>query len=172
MSRIDRPVATAASKSAVGSRINTASAPQELRDVAESASEAAKAPPPPTPLPEAPTSPEVTVKWLLPLAEGVLPLIQGNRHVVQLKEMQQNGVNVSGRAASFGPEHSPEAQGMFDGAIDGDNFEISVYWDAKSVGVYRGTINPRGRVEGVTFDRFRPEATTSFYGNYLLVPAV
>ena len=42
------------------------------------------------------------------------------------------------------------------GSIAGDSFEITAYWKNGSVGVYRGTVDAHGGLEGTTYDRSHP----------------
>ncbi|MDB6163899.1 MAG: hypothetical protein JWL98_1331 [Xanthomonadaceae bacterium] len=61
--------------------------------------------------------------------------------------------------------------GSVDGTVDGDAFKVNAYWDNGTIGVYTGTINPQGRIEGVTYDRQHPDTKASWYSDRTLTCA-
>ena len=54
------------------------------------------------------------------------------------------------------------------GSIAGDSFEITAYWKNGSVGVYRGTVDAHGGLEGTTYDRSHPESSSHWYSERTL----
>ena len=50
-----------------------------------------------------------------------------------------------------------------DGAIDGDSFEVTAYWDNGTTGLYTGKVGSRGRVEGTTYDKQHPQTMAHWY---------
>jgi hypothetical protein len=59
-------------------------------------------------------------------------------------------------------------RGSADGTLTGNAFEVTVYWSRDSIGVYRGTINPQGRIEGTTHDRMNPRSMASWFSEQTL----
>jgi hypothetical protein len=53
--------------------------------------------------------------------------------------------------------------GQVDGSVSGSAIRFTVFWDANSVGVYTGTIDGNGRIEGSTYDRNAPQNRATWY---------
>jgi hypothetical protein len=66
------------------------------------------------------------------------------------------GVTVSG-------EDQTVHHGDVDGTVRGDSYEVHVYWDNRSVGVYTGKISPGGRIEGEVYGKENPSVKVSWY---------
>jgi len=54
------------------------------------------------------------------------------------------------------------------GSIAGNSLEITAYWKNGSVGVYRGTVDAHGGLEGTTYDRSHPESSSHWYSERTL----
>lgn len=79
--------------------------------------------------------------------------------IVSVK-LRQDGVAVSGTATFTGTTKKEEGglfgsfgekgliHGTVDGTVQGDQFDVKIYWSNKTVGIYEGTIRPSGRIEG------------------------
>ena len=82
--------------------------------------------------------------------------------------LQQNGTELHGTASyttSDCWETATCPRATIDGSIHGDDFEVTAYWSAQSIGVYKGKLGPQGRIQGDTFDRQHPESTAKWYSN-------
>lgn len=55
--------------------------------------------------------------------------------------------------------------GSVDGAVVGDAFEITSFWNNGTIGVYSGRIGQQGRMEGSTYDRQHPQVTARWYSD-------
>jgi hypothetical protein len=110
---------------------------------------------------------EVCTQWNL---NGTLNIHQSNGFVVELITTQRGnelkGTAKTGHVPKSGPltGSDPVFQGgNFDGKVRNNEFQVTVYWSANSIGVYSGKINERGRIEGNTHDRLHPESTATWY---------
>ncbi len=61
-----------------------------------------------------------------------------------------------------------KARGSADGSITGSSFQVTVYWNNQTIGVYQGGINPQGRIDGVTYDRWHPNSKAKWYSETLM----
>jgi len=60
-------------------------------------------------------------------------------------------------------------KGSVDGTVSGSRFELNVYWPTnRAVGVYVGTIGPRGRIEGTTHDKLAPKNRATWFSDSLM----
>jgi hypothetical protein len=101
--------------------------------------------------------------------------ISGDWHLVQTNgadvsvKIQQDGQNLRGSADFWpGPKSGGgRIRGDLDGSIEGNDLEFTVYWSqaGDSIGVYKGSINPRGRMEGSTYDRMNPRSTAVWHSS-------
>jgi hypothetical protein len=81
-------------------------------------------------------------------------------------EIQQDGNNLrgSGLGLNWSDDDSyGKMEGTLDGSIEEDDFEFTVYWSRDVIGVYKGSINSRGRLEGSTYDRMNPKSTALWH---------
>ncbi|MGH6825546.1 hypothetical protein [Methyloceanibacter sp.] len=94
---------------------------------------------------------------------GSWTIEQTNGFLVDLK-LQQDGNDLRG-TASFTTSATDTGTGNLDGSIDGNSIQITIYWGGRSgaIGEYKGTINPRGRLEGDTFDRMNPVSRAGWH---------
>jgi len=53
--------------------------------------------------------------------------------------------------------------GSVDGIVTGDRVDFTIYWSDATIGAYSGTINPRGRITGLTFDKTNPSSQANWY---------
>ena len=92
-------------------------------------------------------------------ASGIWKLIQSNKTYVVVN-LKQSGDVINGyaHAYDFGKTLGyHKLEGKVDGTIKGNRFSVQIYWKGqKSVGVYKGEIEPSGRINGPCYDRFDP----------------
>jgi len=55
--------------------------------------------------------------------------------------------------------------GSVDGTIKGDNFDVTVYWNNGTTGVYTGKVGPQGRIEGSAYDKLHPQTTAIWHSD-------
>jgi hypothetical protein len=55
--------------------------------------------------------------------------------------------------------------GSADGAINGDSFDVTVYWDNDTIGEYTGRVDPFGRLTGTTIDKNNPHSVAAFHSD-------
>ena len=79
--------------------------------------------------------------------------------------LRQSGSSLVGFA-----EHANRSSA--DGFLKDNKFVVTAYWSVNSIGVYEGSINSQGRVEGITYDRLHPHIKVGFYSPNLLTCAV
>jgi hypothetical protein len=102
-------------------------------------------------------------KWRVPPYFGVQ---QGNGWSTGF-HLTQNGTELQGRARAYKywiksiliaqlPDGA-QIEGSADGTLIGDHFDLNVYWSGTSVGVYHGTVNAQGRIDGTTYDRLHTD---------------
>ena len=48
-------------------------------------------------------------------------------------------------------------EGSVDGSINGNSIELTVYWDDRKTGLYKGTITAQGRLQGSSYQQDDPE---------------
>ncbi len=51
------------------------------------------------------------------------------------------------------------------GKINGNSFELTVYWSDNAIGVYNGQVGPQGLIVGTTFDKNNPQSTAQWHSN-------
>ncbi len=87
-------------------------------------------------------------------------------------QLQQNGQSLQGTAESalFAQRQYIKNRGSADGSITSSRFQVTVYWrNSKAVGVYEGGINPQGRIDGTTYDRWNPNSRAAWYSDVLMI---
>ncbi|WP_246669583.1 MULTISPECIES: hypothetical protein [unclassified Bradyrhizobium] len=109
---------------------------------------------------------------------GGWTLIQTNDTAVSLT-LQETKTGLSGSAkfghyvndnfflchiGSCGKEYVG-SQGSAVGTVNGDAFDLSIYWDNNAIGVYTGRIGPQGLIVGTTFDKNDPRTTAQWHSN-------
>jgi hypothetical protein len=57
------------------------------------------------------------------------------------------------------------AKASVDGALNGDSFKVTAYWDDGTTGIYTGTIGPQGRIEGSTYDAQHPQSMANWHSD-------
>ena len=105
---------------------------------------------------------EVCSHWTL---AKTMILQQSNGYNVKLEGHQQ-GDELHGKAITT-QTGTVAGWGTYDGKTRGHEVEISVYWGPNSIGVYKGRINERGRIQGSTHDRRHPDQTATWYSDEL-----
>lgn len=55
--------------------------------------------------------------------------------------------------------------GSVDGTIKGDDFNVTVYWNNGTTGVYTGKVGPQGRIEGSAYDKLHPQTTAIWHSD-------
>jgi hypothetical protein len=75
--------------------------------------------------------------------------------------LSQNGKTVSGTAyhESLKDRHRNLVLGRVSGTMQGDTFEVQITWAGGGAGIYRGTVNQRGVLDGTTYDMNNPSST-------------
>lgn len=98
-------------------------------------------------------------------------------------DLQQKGTVITGRArhdidkkngssapmGSFGEIGT--VRGTVDGTVEGDSFAVKIYWDNNTIGVYKGTIRPSGKIEGKGYNQATPRAKVNWYSDTRMVCA-
>ncbi len=86
-------------------------------------------------------------------------------------DLQQSGSEIQGSAAwshlgdpgiFLGSKDTVFVNGSVDGTINGDVFEVTVYWNNDTIGVYSGKVGPQGRILGTTADKMNPHSVASW----------
>ena len=79
-------------------------------------------------------------------------------------DLQQSGTELQGKASA---RHSQSSwnHGSADGTINGNSFDLNVYWNGGVIGVYAGRIGPQGRIEGWTYDKVDPSSSGRWFSN-------
>ena len=71
--------------------------------------------------------------------------------------LQQTGTELQGSARYryYDEDRSRfvDVSASVDGAINGDSFEVTAYWNNGTTGLYTGKIGPQGRIQGSTYDK-------------------
>ena len=97
-------------------------------------------------------------------ATGEFTFVQTNGYNPTFK-LNQTGSDIHGTAGYphyYNPNSAPVTASV-DGYIQGDNFEVTAYWNNGTAGVYSGRIGGRGRIEGSTYDKRHPDAMARWY---------
>lgn len=61
--------------------------------------------------------------------------------------------------------HFVDVSASVDGAINGDSFEVTAYWNNGTTGLYTGKIGLGGRIEGSTYDKQHPQVMANWYSD-------
>ena len=108
---------------------------------------------------------DVSGKWTLTQGTFLIRIdLQQNGKVVTGDAIHNAKVNAQGQMFGAGQD----VTGSVDGTVEGDKFNVQIYWPDNLVGVYRGTIGPQGRVEGITYDKAKPSVNASWYSNRVM----
>ncbi len=51
------------------------------------------------------------------------------------------------------------------GTLNGNAFELTIYWSDNAIGVYSGVVGPQGLIVGSTFDRNNPRSTAQWHSD-------
>ena len=98
-------------------------------------------------------------------ATGDFTFVQTNGYSPKFK-LHQTGSDIHGTAEYigiyYGTAHVPVTASV-DGYIQGDNFEVTAYWNNDTAGVYSGRIGGQGRIEGSTYDKRHPDAMARWH---------
>ena len=84
--------------------------------------------------------------------------------------LQQTGTGLQGSASySYYDEHLDlwrTVNASVDGTIEGDSFKVTAYWNNGTIGVYKGKVEPQGRIEeGSGYDRLHPQTMATWYSD-------
>lgn len=82
--------------------------------------------------------------------------------------LEQTGSELRGSASFYRAERGEEGHqhtASVDGAIKGNELQLTAYWDDGSIGIYSGTISSLGRAEGETYDRLNSGDKAHWYGD-------
>ena len=79
--------------------------------------------------------------------------------------LQQTGTNLQGEGHVYADQGALVERGGVDGTINGNAIEITAYWRAATIGVYKGTIGPTGRIDGWTYDKSNPGSRARWFSN-------
>ncbi len=115
-------------------------------------------------LPFAPPANAACSQWDI---SGKWVIEQTNGDFATTLRFQQDGNNLrgSGHTGMVTLSGLVTADGTLDGSIEGNDFEFTVYWSRDVIGVYKGSINPRGRLDGSTYDRMNPKSTAQWHSS-------
>jgi len=98
-------------------------------------------------------------------ATGEFTFVQTNRYSPKFK-LNQTGSDIHGTAEykilDYNLNGRPVTASV-DGYIQGDNFEVTAYWNNDTAGVYSGRIGAQGRIEGSTYDKRHPDAMARWH---------
>src|SRR4030095_13261837 len=53
--------------------------------------------------------------------------------------------------------------GSVDGTIDGNSLELTVYWEDRKTGIYKGTFTGQGRLQGSSYQKEDPRNRADWY---------
>jgi hypothetical protein len=106
---------------------------------------------------------------------GPLDMIQTNGSVVNAT-LHQTATGIQGDArytvkrddGAFNGYNYYDVGGSLDGTIDGDSFDLTIYWTNQTTGVYTGRISPQGRITGSTYDAQHPQTIANWYSGRTL----
>jgi len=93
--------------------------------------------------------------------------------------LQQVGTNLHGHGSYlYTTEHSAwvigtvvddhSGDGPAVGTINGNSFELTVYWNNNTIGVYTGEVGPQGLIVGTTFDKNDPGTTAQWHSDRVM----
>lgn len=123
-----------------------------------------------------------TVLALLPISAGAQCAqwdLSGDWKILQGRpmreipiELEQKGRVITGSAELY-DIRSDGTKGKFglpitgpvDGTIDGDRFNVQIFWANGDVGVYNGTILPSGRLDGEAYEKRSPKVRVPWHSN-------
>lgn len=109
---------------------------------------------------------------------GDWTLIQSNDTAASVR-LQQTGNQFSGQAqfghwveddfflcdiGSCGKDYVIHS-GPAVGTVNGDAFELTIYWNSNAIGVYTGHIGPQGLIVGTSFDKNDPATTAQWHSD-------
>ena len=94
--------------------------------------------------------------------------------------LRQNGMAVRGKAnfvlvessaaGFFGRMHSSDTiTGDVDGSVNGNQFGAVIHWNNNTTGVYEGTIDPDGWIEGKGWERRSPRTKVNWHSETRMV---
>lgn len=94
--------------------------------------------------------------------------------------LEQVGTNLHGHGSYFyTTEHSVlvigtavddhSGDGPAVGTINGNSFELTVYWNNNTIGVYTGQVGPQGLIVGTGFDKNNPGTTAQWHSDRVAV---
>jgi hypothetical protein len=106
---------------------------------------------------------------------GPLDLVQTNGSVVNAT-LHQTSTGIQGDAryevkrddGAFNGYNYYDVGGSLDGTLDGDSFDVTIYWTNQTTGVYTGRISPQGRITGSTYDAQHPQTIANWYSGRTL----
>jgi hypothetical protein len=106
---------------------------------------------------------------------GPLDMVQSNGSVVNAT-LQRTSTGIQGDArylvkrddGAFNGYNVYAVGGSLDGTIDGESFDLTIYWTNQTTGVYTGRINPQGRITGSTYDAQHPQTIANWYSGRTL----
>ena len=61
--------------------------------------------------------------------------------------------------------------GTVDGTVEGDSFDVKIYWDNDTIGVYNGTIRASGKIEGKGWEQKSRRTKVNWYSETRMVCA-
>lgn len=134
----------------------------------------------PEPTAPTPSGTQSQAAWVVPAS---LKLIQtGCAGPIDLNGLSQDGTNIKSGTAFVLCDPNKPLRGTVTGNIVGNNLRLLIDWGCvsrpwpldckKSIGVYQGTVNSEGRVEGVTYDQLNPDGGRAQWSSVVaLTPA-
>lgn len=90
-------------------------------------------------------------------ASGVLNIIQQGQKFWTRVELEQKGRVLTGRTTQTVLDNNLkpyyQTTGTVDGTIDGDRFNVQIFWANGDTGVYDGKVLPLGRLDGEGYEK-------------------
>jgi hypothetical protein len=100
---------------------------------------------------------DVGGKWTLTQAKNTVLFLNLSQNGNSITGQVTNTVNRGGKLTTY--------TASVDGSVNGNSFNVQMYWSGETIGVYNGTINNQGRIEGTTHDRKNPSAKVNWFSN-------
>ena len=104
------------------------------------------------------------LKWRLPVDWTI---VQSNGWHVWT-ELSQDGNSLIGKVHGA-RDKEPDMTGIANGSIDGDQFQMTVYWPDNTICNYLGTVDADRKAEGTIVDASTGATIASWYGEPALL---
>ena len=108
---------------------------------------------------------QCATKWYAP---ANLKIMQRGQALPIVLKIAQKGAVLSGTADLHMFSEGKKIHGTVDGAIQGNTFNIQIFWNNWQIGVYEAKILPSGRLDGVGWEKNSPNVKVTFYSEEML----